>query len=535
MKQVTKWVALTLSLCMLLTAFVGCAGDENEIIEGTNITRAELDPAKIGDYGDLKLPIDNKNTKIEVLCSTSVTTNNESVVLNELRRRTGLNVQIIAVPTSTIKEKASTLVASGDMMPDIFSGGFSIPEFNDFGKQGAFEPLNKHLKELPNLNNIFYKNAKDYGVDQKIKNLMSETGDLYLFPIFDINRDVNHGMLYRKDILDKHGLKMWNNKEEYIEVLRQLKKLYPDSYPMVSKTGTAIIRDIGYSWGINSSGPYYDESAKKWKMSGVQPEYREVLDFLKLLYDEGLIDPEFLTSTQSAWTQKMVQKDKAFVTWDWISRMDMFEVEARKSYPEYDLEYGYPIGGKVITLPKISGGAAIKRGKNSMLAMKLCDYLLSDSGAQLMTMGIEGVTYNLREDGIAEYIGHEGQKGVSISDLEAEYGLFISGLYKRFDRRSAYYDFTDNEKRAQELMLNKEGGGFWPEDPSLSFTAEEKEVTNKYLATYGKAAEEFATKYILGTATGDKAWEDWLKKAQTLGVKEMEDAYNSAQARYDAL
>ena len=170
-----------------------------------------------------------------------------------------------------------------------------------------------------------------------------------------------------------------------------------------------------------------------------------------------------------------------------------------------------------------------------MLAMKLCDYLLSDSGAQLMTMGVEGVTYNLREDGIAEYIGHEGQKGVSISDLEAEYGLFISGLYKRFDRRSAYYDFTDNEKRAQELMLNKEGGGFWPEDPSLSFTAEEKEVTNKYLSTYGKAAEEFATKYILGSVTGDKAWEDWLKKAQTLGVKEMEDAYNSAQARYDAL
>ena len=32
-------------------------------------------------------------------------------------------------------------------------------------------------------------------------------------------------------------------------------------------------------------------------MSSTDPKYREMLDFLKLLYDEGLIDPEFLTAT----------------------------------------------------------------------------------------------------------------------------------------------------------------------------------------------------------------------------------------------
>lgn len=533
MRKTVAALALILCIAMSMSLFTGC--NENKIIEGTNVTKAELDPEKIGDYGDLKLPIDKKNTEISVLCTTDVTTNNESVIIEELRKRTGLNVQIIGVPTASIKEKASTLIAARDNMPDIFSGGFTIDEFNDFGKQGAFEALNNHLDELPNLNEIFYKNAKKYGVDQKIKNLMSPDGDLYLFPIFDINRDVNHGMLYRKDIFDKHGLKMWNNQEEFVEVLRKLKELYPDSYPMSSKTGVAIFRDIGYSWALNGSGPYYDEPTGKWKMSGVDPKYREMLDLIKLLYDEGLIDPEFLTATQAAWTQKMTQADKSFVTWDWISRMDMFLEQAKDTVEGYDLRYGYPIGGKVITLPKISGGSAIKKSEKSMLAMKLCDYLISDSGAQLMTMGIEGVTYNLNDKGFAEYVGYEGKTGISINELEEKYGMFISGLYKRFDRRSTYYNFTEREQEAQDLMLNKEGGGFWPEDPVLAFTKEEKEVIAQHLSSFGKAAEEFSTKYVLGTETGDEAWENWLKKADSLGVNKIVEVYNKAQARYDAL
>jgi len=528
-----RWLMFALCISLLLPALTGC--NEDKIIEGTNITKAELDPKKIGDYGDLKLPIDTNNTEITVLCTTDVTTNNDSVIVNELRRRTGLNIQILGVASSSIKEKASTLIASKDNIPDIFNGGFTIEEFNDFGKQGAFEALNKHLDELPNLNNIFYENAKEYGVDQKIKNIMSVDGDLYLFPIFDINRDVNHGMLYRKDIFDKHGIKMWSNKDEFIEALRTLKKLYPESYPMASKTGAGIFRDIGYSWGLAGYTPYYDEESGVWKMSSTDPKYREMLDFLKLLYDEGLIDPEFLTCTQAAWTQRMTQADKSFVTWDWISRMDMFKEQTKDTVPEYDLRYGYPIGGKVITLPKISGGSAIKAGDTSMLAMKLCDYLISDSGAQLMTMGIEGVTYNLNEEGFAEYVGYEGKTGIAITELEEKFGMFISGLYKRFDRRSTYYNFTEREQEAQDMMLNKEGGGFWPEEPVLSFTKEEKEITSSLLAPFGKAASEFSTKYVLGSETGDAAWEKWLKQAEDLGATKLIEVYNQAQARYDAL
>ena len=81
------------------------------------------------------------------------------------------------------------------------------------------------------------------------------------------------------------------------------------------------------------------------------------------------------------------------------------------------------------------------------------------------------------------------------------------------------------------MMTSKEDG-FWPEDPVLTFNEEEKKVIEKHLVSLETAAKEFATKYVL---TGKESWENWLKKAQSLGADEIVKAYNSAQGRYDKL
>jgi len=520
---------------MIASIFAGCS-EKSEKAPFDIATKEELDPAKIGDYSTLELPIDTKGTTIEMLCPTDVTTNNDSVVLKELRRRTGLNVQVTAIPVSSYPQKVKVLVASKSQMPDtIHPSGFTNPEINDLGAQGAFVNVLEYQNELPNFKKIYIDEAKERNIEGNLKNLMDSEGRLFSFPTYDLNRDVNHGMLYRKDIFDKHGLEMWNDKESFLDVMRKLKSLYPSSTPFVSKTGINIIRDIGYSWGIDGFKPYYNEEEGVWKYSCTVPEFKEVLDFLKTMYKEGLIDPEFLTCTQATWTSKMTQNDKAFVTWDWIGRLDMFKSQTAETIPEYDLRYGYPVGGKVITLARTGGGPSVKKGENELLALKLCDYLLSDSGAQLITMGIEGVTYNLREDGKAEYVGHEGEKGVSINELEEEFGLYIYGMYRRFDRRSSYYDFTEREQEAQDLMLNKEGGGFMPLDPVLSFTAEETDICAEYTTEITKAAEEFATKYLMDESYGEKEWNQWLEKASSMGADTVIEQYNKAQARYDSL
>ena len=47
-------------------------------------------------------------------------------------------------------------------------------------------------------------------------------------------------------------------------------------------------------------------------------------------------------------------------------------------------------------------------------------------------------------------------------------------LYRRFNRKSIYFNFTEKEQEAQDIINNMEGGGYWPEDPVPVLSAEEK-------------------------------------------------------------
>lgn len=257
-----------------------------------------------------------------------------------------------------------------------------------------------------------------------------------------------------------------------------------------------------------------------------------MLDFMRKLYEEQLLDPEFLTCTQASWTSKMTQKDKAFVTFDWIARMDMFRQQAAETVPEYDLRFAYPVGptGQAIKLNQIGGGGVISNGPNKILALKLFDYMLSPSGAELITLGIEGETFELDDNGKAKYLGFPEDKKIEITDLEEKYGMFIEGLYKRMDRRSIYFQFSEREQEAQDKIVNE--NRIAPMNPIVSFNAAEKEVIVENLDRLNKAAEEFSVNYVL---TGRDTWNEWLKTAEQYGVRKVEDAYNAAQARLDSV
>ena len=130
-----------------------------------------------------------------------------------------------------------------------------------------------------------------------------------------------------------------------------------------------------------------------------------------------------------------------------------------------------------------------------------------------MTMGEEGVTYSLDENGKANYIEYP-DKNPNITDLEQKYGMYVNGMYRRFDRNSNYYIFSEREQEAQDFA--QRDNIFEPADPILRFTNEQKEVINDKMPNLRKAASEFFSNYILGSKTGDSAWREWLTKAETM-------------------
>ncbi len=523
MKKALKPLSLLISLLLIISLFSGCANNGS----GENI-------AVKGDYGDtggLKLPLTEDGTEISALITdTGNLKINDSPVIQELRKRTGINLNVIPVSSATLVQQTSVMVASGDNMPDIFNNALSWQDANDFGMQGAFEEITQYKDKLPNFKRIFFDETEKYNTVGALNYMYAGDDGLYMFPKYDTALDVTTNVLmYRKDIFDKHGLKEWTNQEEFYETLKKLKELYPKSSPFVVATGTRIIDSIaGYS-GLRFPQEYYDEESGKWQYGGTNEKIKEVIDFVKKLYDEKLLDPEFLTMTQNALTSNLSQESKSFVTISWIGKMDQLNTQNAEIVPGYNMRAALPIGkGKMKEVSKVNSGPSIKKSKNSLLALKLCDYLLSPSGTELMTMGIEGTTYNLDEKGMAKYVGFE-DKVPSTTELQEKYGLYSTGLFLRTDRRSAYFNLTETQAEAIDKLSKK---GFWQENPKLRLTKEESDTINSILVDLGKGAEEFAVKYILNNGT-DKDWEDWLKKAEKMGVNKLLDALNKAQARYD--
>ena len=511
-----KLIVMVLTAALALSGLAGCKDAQNPA------GSAEL--GEIGDTGGLKLPFTNDNTEIEWVVSSSYTNLNDTYVIQKLRQLTGVNIQLQVLPTATVGEKVKVLVASRNI-PDIIGNGFSsIEDINDLGK------INDYFDIMPNYKKIYVDNPENNWV---LTSHQAADGGLYMVQSYDVQRDVNHGVLYRKDIFEKHNIPMWNNPEEFYQALLKLKQNYPESQPFTSKAKDGLFSNLSISWGINAFEPYYDEAEKVWKYSDTDPTMKNMLDYLKKLYDEGLLDREFLTMTQAAWTSKMTQADKAFVTWDWIGRLDMFQQQAEKLVPGYDLRYGNPIGpkGTVVTLSKVGPGAPVAKNENTELSLKLLDFLLSPAGAELTTMGKEGETYVLNERGKASFPEFEEGKKVEITDLEEKYGMFIAGACKRYDRRSSYFDFSEREQEAQDFAVK--GNRFEPADPELSFTNEEKKIITDKKTKLVTAAKEAFSQYILGNSSGDTAWNAWLAKAQQMGADDLVKIDNDAQKRFE--
>lgn len=521
MKKRVLCLIVALILCMLS----GCGNHHTS--SGIDVaTKAELDPKIIGDYGDLKLPLDTKGTKITITGGTEVVgvDPNNSVIVKELERRTGLDLDIQLYPASICSEKVTILLAGNDNVPDIIDGIYSTVKTNDYAMQGAFASTDDYLDIIPNFKEIFYTNPEKYNTVDALNRFRAKDGKNYTFVRYDTERMINTGvMMYRKDIFDKHGIKMWNNPEEFYQVLKQLKQLYPESLPFSTKN-RAILSTFSKYYGMNSiSGVYFDEATSSWKASAIDPKTKQIIDLFKRMYNEGLIDPEFITRTQASWTTLMTAKDKCFVTADWIGRMEIFKEQTLETIPEYDLRFANPVSpdGKMERLFNVADGPAIYKGKNVELAMKFMDYMISESGGTLMQRGIKGVTYEDGEDGFAKYIGFD-KKTPTITELEEKYGLTILVLSRRGDKKGAYFNFTEREQEAVNIMTNKEGGGFYPYDPVPILSDKDQERVNEILTDLSKATDEFTTKYIVG----NESWDEWLKKAEKLHVKELADIYN---------
>jgi len=512
-----KIIAAMLVVAMMGSICTGCANENAATGEKESDSKVSEESVPVEDSSESTAEDEtsgwlvDEETTITILSTTNVELTKDSWVFQKIKEKTGIQIDPIAYPYEVAKEKLSTYIGSGEL-PDIVFSLFSTEEIDMYGLQGAIASPMDYIDVMPNFKSLIIDNPDMNAVYEQY---VAANGKNYQIPLYRLNRDVNHGNMYRADVFEELDIEPWGagDTEGFYNALVALKKAYPDSYPFVGTSTVGLGRlllnfDVDVDDETGTLG--YDSDSEEWYIACTSEKYKEYLDFCKKLYTEGLIDPEYLNATVDTFNEAMLN-DKGFVCNEWIGRMAALDNLAKESDPNttFNLVYGYPIGnGKVRELDQLSPwGNAVTQNENTEVSMKLIDWLYSAEGSEIITIGIEGDNFEWDENGKPVY-PELNLETVGIGDLEAKYGMWSEGYCFHADRRSVYYAFTEKEQAAQDLINNE--CGYTKIPPQIKVEDADLAEYNALVVELQDKMNAFQGNYICNASYGETEWEEFV-------------------------
>jgi len=455
-------------------------------------------------------------------------------VWNYIRESIGGTLNINAVPASDIATKFPLIMAAPDTFPDLIGFQGKPSGFADYCEQGAFVALDDYAEFLPDYN-AFWDGLPES--DQWMKNIRkSADGKVYYTPNYGMERYTNlRTWLYRKDIFDKHGLSVPETTEELYDVSKKLKELYPDSYPFCMRSGLANINVIGCSWKPNFHyGVYYDFENEKWCYGATEDTMKEIVEYLNRMVKEGLIPSDFMTINSSTW-EELVSTNRGFIMPEYQVRIDFFNGIAREQMPEFNLTamtppradngIGINMNNKFNQDP--SGYGVLNTGDEASIAnaMRYINWFYSDEGAEILSWGKEGETYET-VDGKRKFIVEN-----EADNAQTLYGFKTIGTYTRIDPECIDASISEEQAATTDFII----GNIYPNlDPTLylEFSAEDSKTLADLNTSINTHVEENIQKFIIGQRPLSE-WESFRSELNELPVNELlalyEKVYNNVK------
>ncbi len=323
----------------------------------------------------------------------------ENDVLTALKERLGVQLKVTYVTAADYSAKLNTLIASNSL-PDIFyvSDTSTLLELRDAGKLYNMEPaLAEYGPDiLAAVGDDLYKPVVNEG---GVYGLVRESG-LYL-----------KNLAIRKDWLKNVGLEMPTDLDSLYNVLYAFTYNDPDGNGVKDTYGIAatmadsatfqhLMTAFGIPLNFKDGAVLLDDGTVTTFIK--HPRFLEAIDYLRKLYQNGVIDPDFATLTlmqcfERLWQGTIGALDFQAVgtTNNWYPGRYTFEVPENPG----DL-FGFAIingNGATKVYPNyLSADHVISADcKNPELAVKLINYMYYNTeGQELTYMGVEGKQFD---------------------------------------------------------------------------------------------------------------------------------------------
>lgn len=521
MKKLKKIAAVSCTISLLLA---GCGN-------GGKVSKSDF---KFDQY-----PMETEE-KLTYWCSLNTAVS--SVVDNfakteyakELQKRTGVEIEYMHPATGQESTSLSLMIAS-DQMPDMIETTWSTygggPEQSI--KEGIIYPLNDYLEHAPNLKKFLEENPE---IDKMVK---TDDGTYYAFPFIreDKRLLISVGNLIRTDWLEELGLKEPTTIAEMETVLKTFKEKKSADAALSFKSSDRS-KFLG---NFSTSTSFYLEDGKI-VYGPLTENYKYALETMKRWYDEGLLDPNFVSVNNTALTANVLNGQTGLTIntgggglGTWLDNMkgkdfDMSGIAYTKISDDKEVSYfsvdtNYPGYGSV---------AITTACKNPELAVRWLDYGFSEEGYILNNFGIEGVSFEKKGD---EYVYTDlifnNPDGLTMSQAMANY--FRSSLAGPFVQSKNYINqfyYRPQQQQALDKWLTNFDIASKNTIPNISKTEDEAKEYSSIMAEISKYESKMFTNFILGTTPLDD-YDKFVEEIKGLNIDRAIEIQEDALERYN--
>ena len=541
-----KRIALLLCLATLVTLLTGC-GKKEETVSDQPGASTSGDAAADGVTITIGLPR-----------SALVTDYDNNAFTNWLEEQTGCNIQFqyFQASTSDAKTQLSTMMVSGEKLPDIlYNFQLSDDLIKEYGDDGYFLDLRDYYADKEGVSRVFWERLQEIPEEEQVTNVRRmtdvENGAMYSLPCIqtsDIDT-MDYQMWINQTWLDELNLQAPTDPDELYEVLKAFKQRDPDCVPLAgieNSMGGDVINwivnmftycDDTRRWNVDETGKLY--------MPYTTDDYRQALIYMHKLVQEGLMTP-------LCWTIKIQEMQALTSPADNDPMVGIFAGHLTLHVtPGSEVLYDYKpldLFGNAVINENINRRSTFITTdcENPDAAFALAMALYSKEAGWRLRYGEQGVNWDYADAGTESYLG----KPAEIKILDDPFAKLNSCLWgdmaaslltdaegesaEKVEGTDAWADYKNTIVAEQVANYHAAAEANNPKTlcPPLIQTTQEKDeilqIKSDVLTIINKCRAQFANGEL--DPNDDAAWNDYLAQLDTLGLAQYQA---QSQAIYD--
>jgi len=484
------------------------------------------------------LPVVDKEVTIDIwreFDSTVMTGLDESLVFQEMERRTNVKINWLYPPVDQRQENFTLRIASDDL-PHIFS---TPPEYPGGPAKAIDDEI--YLELTPYLENGLMPNTEYLmGAHPELaRDLVDDAGRLIAFTMIDIVP--SHpwsGLWVRQDALDDLGLAAPVTLDDWDTMLYAMRDMtgsfvlgnnFPDWYGIQTNYQFAGAFGASFRRFINKAGTV--------AYGSIEPGYRDFLTLMNKWYADGILDPDFATRTFDDYRANC--SDGSYLAFGMAygelgqNKLNGITLNPRwKVIPVYNpvLNLGDPVNlaqsnSTVRSDYEYMTTRAVDDGLDEIIAVWK-DYWFSQDGGDLCSYGVEGESYVWNSQGTFDFIW----PGLDAADSDF-WTLFP--LFKLHNwsylRDSTSYENEQEVWDCIDLWSDHEVAWLMPD--AISFTPEEAKELADIVVNVETYVEEMSFRFVVGTAPLSE-YDDYVETIKSFGIDRAIEINQAALNRY---